>query len=119
MNKLKIFLIFSSIVAATNAQICLSPKPMADFKLSEFGTGTWYTIAGKASMATPLTEKCSRSQATNNGTFLFFEGKSISTNISMVWKPAANGVFKWSIPKFQLGPMTVTDILFDVSLSKF
>lgn len=112
MDKFRTFLIFASFVAVTNSQVCSNPKPMVGFKLSAYGTGIWYTAGAKVSFATPLTDKCSRLKASNNGTFLSFDTRTLnltSKNI-MTWKPAGNGVFSWIVPFYQFGPMNLTDL---------
>jgi ATP-dependent protease ClpP protease subunit len=65
---------------------------MSTFKIAEYATGTWFTIAGKATMNTPLTAACSRGICMNNGTFLLVDAQSTvngqTSNIQVVAKAA-------------------------------
>lgn len=116
---IKILVLFA-FISLVKSQTCLRPTLMSSFSLSEYGSGTWYSIAGKATMNTPLTAGCSRGTASNNGTFLLVDAESNvdgqSQSIKIVARAAgSNGVFSWNIPQYVVGLMTVNDLRFTVS----
>lgn len=120
MEKFTAILVFACLIAMVKSQTCIKPTLMTTFKIADYAKGTWYTIAGKATMNTPLTAGCSRGIASNNGTFIIVDAQSIvngtSSSILVVAKAAGtNGVFSWYIPSYNVGLMTVKDLSFTVS----
>lgn len=72
MDKFIKLVTFLSLFGALNCQTCVNPPQMKTFSLAAYADASkpWYTIAGKATMSTPLTGGCSKMTAMNNGTHL-------------------------------------------------